>query len=139
MGRQYKYSFEDKIKAAKDYISGTRSCRQICLDLGIKYGNTRGGVVRNWAKLYQAFGESIFMDKPHNKSYSADLKLSAVEEYLTGTISQLDVCIKYEIYSTSILRRWIKKYNSGIELKNYDPKQEVYMAESKRKTTIEER
>ncbi|MBU5317655.1 helix-turn-helix domain-containing protein, partial [Clostridium bornimense] len=75
----------------------------------------------------------------HNKSYSADLKLSAVEEYLTGTISQLDVCIKYEIYSTSILRRWIKKYNSGIELKNYDPKQEVYMAKSKRKTTIEER
>ena len=139
MERQYKYSFEDKIKASKDYISGTRSCRQICLDLGINYGNTRGGVVRNWAKLYQAFGESIFMDKPHNKSYSADLKLSAVEEYLTGTISQLDVCIKYEIYSTSILRRWIKKYNSGIELKNYDPKQEVYMAKSKRKTTIEER
>ena len=80
MGKKYKYSFEDKIKASKDYISGTRSCRQICLDLGINYGNTRGGVVRNWAKLYQAFGESIFMDKPHNKSYSADLKLSAVEE-----------------------------------------------------------
>ena len=60
MGKKYKYSFEDKIKASKDYISGTRSCRQICLDLGIKYGNTRGGVVRNWAKLYQAFGESIF-------------------------------------------------------------------------------
>ena len=52
MERQYKYSFEDKIKASKDYISGTRSCRQICLDLGIKYGNTRGGVVRNWSKLY---------------------------------------------------------------------------------------
>ena len=112
MGRQYKYSFEDKIKASKDYISGTRSCRQICLDLGIKYGNTRGGVVRNWAKLYQAFGESIFMDKPHNKSYSADLKLSAVEEYLTGTISQLDVCIKAEKFSVSYTQvyTWVRKY-----------------------------
>ncbi|WP_294360705.1 transposase [uncultured Clostridium sp.] len=55
MERQYKYSFEDKIKAAKDYISGTRSCRQIYLDLGIRYGNTRGDVVRNWSKLYQVF------------------------------------------------------------------------------------
>ena len=30
-------------------------------------------------------------------------------------------------------------YNSDMELKDYDPKQEVYMAEARRKTTINER
>lgn len=138
MGRKYKYSPEDKIKAVKDYILGYRSAYQICMDLGIKYNCSRGGVVRTWAKLYEEFGESIFYDKPHNKAYSSSLKLEAVEDYLSGKVSQRDICAKYKIYSTSILRRWIKKYNSDIELKDYDPKQEVYMAEARRKTTIEE-
>lgn len=30
-------------------------------------------------------------------------------------------------------------YNANIELKDYNPKQEVYMAEARRKTTKEER
>ena len=30
------------------------------------------------------------------------------------------------------------KYNANIELKDYEPKQEVYMAEAQRKTTLEE-
>lgn len=139
MGRKYKYSPEDKIKAVKDYISGHRSAYEICMNLGIKYNCNRGSVVRTWAKLYKEFGESIFYDKPHNKAYSSSLKVEAVEDYLSGKASQRDICAKYKIYSTSILRRWIKTYNSNIELKNYDPKQEVYMAEARRKTTIEER
>ncbi|WP_243122980.1 hypothetical protein [Criibacterium bergeronii] len=31
------------------------------------------------------------------------------------------------------------KYNANIKLNDYDPKAEVYMANSRRKTTIEER
>lgn len=31
------------------------------------------------------------------------------------------------------------KYNANIELKSYDPKREVYMAEARRKTTLTER
>lgn len=68
---------------------------------------------------------------------SPEDKIKAVEDYLSGKVSQRDTCVKYKICGTSILRRWIKKYNSYIELKDYDPKQEVYMAEARRKTTIE--
>lgn len=39
-------------------------------------------------------------------------------------------------YST--LRGWIKVYNANREVKDYDPKQEVYMAEARRRTTLEE-
>ena len=36
MGRKYKYSPKDKIQASQDYLSGRRSTKQICADLGIK-------------------------------------------------------------------------------------------------------
>ena len=50
-----------------------------------------------------------------------------------------EIVAKYSISSRSVLQSWIKKYNANRELKDYDPKQEVYMAEARRKTTIEER
>ena len=38
-----------------------------------------------------------------------------------------------------MLRNWIKLYNTNKELKDYDPKRELYMADARRKTTLEER
>ena len=54
-----------------------------------------------------------------------------------GSIEVL--CLKYNISSCETLRNWISLYNSNIELKDYNPKPEVYMASARRKTTIEER
>ena len=45
---------------------------------------------------------------------------------------------KYNISSDEIVRQWILKYNSGIEIKDYNPKGDVYTMKS-RKTTFEER
>jgi transposase len=50
-----------------------------------------------------------------------------------------EIVSKYNISDASILKRWIKCYNANRELKDYNPKREVYMAEARRKTTIEER
>ena len=36
-------------------------------------------------------------------------------------------------------KRWIKRYNDHMELKDYDPKREVYMAGARRKTSLSER
>ena len=54
-----------------------------------------------------------------------------------GTI--LEITVKYGISDTKVFRQWILKYNANIELKSYDPKREVYMAEARRKTTLAER
>ena len=139
MGRKCKYSPEDKIQAAKDYLSGRKSTKEICNDLGIRYNSNKGNIIRIWARNYQELGETSFYDKPRNKSYSSKLKIEAVEAYISGEASIEEICFKYSILSTSILRRWVKKYNSNIELKDYEPKWEVYMAKSKRKTSKEER
>ena len=62
----------------------------------------------------------------------------APEAVLSGEGSVDDIVAKYNISSREVLRNWIKHYNANSELKDYDPKREVYMAEA-RKTSIEER
>ncbi|ABX43570.1 transposase IS3/IS911 family protein [Lachnoclostridium phytofermentans ISDg] len=62
-----------------------------------------------------------------------------VEEYIAGNGSLPELMAKYNICAVSSLARWISVYNSDMELKDYNPKQEVYMAEARRKVTIEER
>ena len=62
-----------------------------------------------------------------------------VEAVLSGKSSVNDIVAKYNISSEYVLRNWIKLYNTNKELKDYDPKREVYMADARRKTTLEER
>ena len=62
-----------------------------------------------------------------------------VEAVLSGEGSINDITAKYNISSHSVLSSWISRYNANIELKDYNLKGEVYMVNSRRKTTIEER
>ena len=64
--------------------------------------------------------------------------MAAIHDYLNGVGGLTYITNKYEISSDEVLRKWIMKYNSHIETKDYDPKPEVYMAKA-RKTTYEER
>ncbi|NLC94115.1 MAG: transposase, partial [Bacilli bacterium] len=59
---------------------------------------------------------------------SKEMKLRIVQEYIEGNV---DISIKYGIINHSILHTWIKKYNSHIEIKDYNPKGDVYMAKSR--------
>lgn len=62
-----------------------------------------------------------------------------VEAVLSGTGSVDDIVAKYNISSRHVLRNWISLYNTNRELTDYNPKGKGYMAEARRKTTIEER
>ncbi|WP_242842208.1 hypothetical protein [Lacrimispora aerotolerans] len=35
------------------------------------------------------------------------------------------MCLKHGISESKVLRKWISLYNSDIELKDYNPKQEI--------------
>ena len=63
------------------------------------------------------------------------------QQYLDGVTPIHVLASKHNflISSRSVLQRWIKKYNANRELKDYNPKRVVYMAEARRKTTLEER
>jgi len=57
---------------------------------------------------------------------------------LSGKGSFVEIAAQNNIHPT-VLESWIKLYNANRELKDYCPKREVYMAEARRKTSIEER
>ena len=138
----HKYSAAQKIRACEDYLSGKYNSYDACERNGIHYKKeTRSdSALRQWVAKYKLRGASAFSDDHlTTKSYSSITKINAVEDYLSGKGSITDITAKYDISSTTVLRRWIKKYNANRELKDYDPKREVYMAEARRKTTIEER
>ena len=78
--------------------------------------------------IYNKHGLAGFSRKIRNGSYSKEFKMKVVEEYIRGDGSSIDLGIKYDIPS-GLLRNWIRMYNANRALKDYNPKQEVYMAE----------
>ena len=135
MGRKSKYTIEEKIQAVIDYKNGVRRKAQICNDLGL---HKSGADLYIWVSIYDKYGEEGFIHKGKNKSYTKEFKEMVVREYLDGKGSSNDLSIKYDIPSHSTLLKWLNSYNSHEELKDYNPKGEIYMTKS-RKTTFEER
>lgn len=95
--------------------------------------------LREWVQKYREQGASAFVKRESNAHYSKEFKTMCVEAVLHGEGNVDDIVAKYNISAKSVLRQWIKRYNANKELKDYDPKREVYMANARRKTTLEER
>ena len=134
MGRKSKYSKELKLSVVKRYLKGDVSAYDLADEIGSKQS-----VVRKWIKKYLAFGESAFDSSNTNASYTKEYKEQVVLAYLNGEGSYVDLAIKYNIPGDSTIIRWVKDYNSHIELKDYIPGgEDIYMAKS-RKVSKEER
>jgi transposase-like protein len=131
-----KYSQDQIINACVDYLSGRKTAIQLAIEL--QMGKHGRGEIRLWAKKYELHGASAFICSPHNNSYTKEFKESVVKEYSNGSLSPNNLVVKYNIPSKSTLMNWIKKYNNHIEIKDYHPELEVYMADTL-KTTYEER
>lgn len=129
-----KHSAEWKIALVKKYLSGEGSYK----DLARANGITKASL-RRWVLQYQEQGENGFFCGIGYKHYSKEFKEQCVKSVLSGEGSVNDIVAKNNISDERVLRRWIKCYNANMELKDYEPKREVYMAEARRKTTLEER
>ena len=135
-----KYKSEVKIAACKEYFEGALSLREICKKYGIYFNeSSRKTILSDWIMWYQELGDNAFKKTKGNRTYYREEKIRIVEEYLEGKGSLRCIAAKYGIPSKDTLRRWVLMYNANRELKDYVPYQEVYMAESRRKTTVEER
>lgn len=128
-----KYAPEFRAMVSQEYIDGEGSVHFLADKYGIGHTTLRG-----WINEYRIHGITAFCHKK-NRTYSKEFKIKCVEAVMNGEGSVNDIIARYRISSRSVLRQWIKVYNANRELKDYDPKQEVYMAEAGRKTTFEER
>ena len=127
-----KISAHEKIFAVQRYLDGLASQRMIAPEFGITQTS-----VQQWIVNYESLGEDAFLMRDY-KSYSAQLKMNAVKDYLSGEGSQTDICKKYGIRSKSKLQKWIKKYNGHKELKSSGTGGTPVMTKG-RNTTFDER
>lgn len=132
MSRKKKIN-QEIIKIISDCSKKTIGIHEAARKAGIELTTMKG-----WVMQYENEGITAFTYET-NKSYSEELKLKAIADYLSGKGSQTDICKKYKIRSRSILRQWIKVYNSNGDLGRIKSSGGGSYMKEGRDTTIEER
>jgi len=137
MGRffmsKYSFSKEEKLAIIKFYQDEPYSLSEVA-----KIFNVHQETIIDWQNNYRHFGEDGLERLTKQKFYSKELKLAAVQDYLSGDLSLREVTRKYRISSRTVLRNWLKKYTSHSELRDSGKGMSQAMTKG-RKTTVEER
>ena len=131
-----KYSKEFKLKVLKEHEEGASF-----YSLEKKYGITLGSVKR-WNSAFKAHGEDVLARQNSNRCrYTAEFKKKVVMDYLSGGGSGQTVAVKYGIHAESTVLKWVKQYNSHVELTDSRKVGGYLMTKDikPRKTTLEER
>lgn len=127
-----KISINDKIFYCQQYLDGKMTQGKIACITGLCKSS-----IQKWICKYESMGTDAFMQSG-NKHYSKELKYQAVSDCLTGADSQVGICKKYGIHSTTQLQRWILRYNGHDELKASGTGGHTIMIKG-RTTTFDER
>lgn len=113
MSKINKYSAAEKLAILQELETGQTSRENIA-----KKYNVDLTTLREWRNRYELHGYEGLEIRTHNNSYSAELKLQAVQDYLSGDYSQYQIIDKYKIACRKQLRNWVSKYNSHSTLKS---------------------
>lgn len=130
---KHKISYEEKVIILSEYLDGIYGFREVCRRYNINQGS-----LKNWKRLYDTFGWNGLKSGSKSSHYSKEIKESAVRDYLCHALTVPQILRKYQIRSSTQLRRWIKKYNGHEELKSSGVGGHIIMTKG-RKTTFEER
>jgi transposase len=112
MSRKSRVDSVEKVKIVERYLDGEISITQAAKSLSVDHKS-----ISDWIRLYKSEGPTGLLNSSQNRRYSKNLKLEAVNVYLSGKSSLSNVCEKYAIRSKKQLIDWIKVYNSGRTLK----------------------
>lgn len=133
MSKRCKYTAGEKLKILMEYENSCISIAELCRAYDIS-----DYTFYNWKKRYEKQGINGLKRSSTWKKYPKELKEVAVLDYISGNYSMYDVVDKYEISSHSVLRKWIKRYNSHRELNDIGKGMRQSMTKG-RSTTLEER
>lgn len=132
MSGRTKFTWKQRLEAVEMCLPGDYSYTTVA-----KKFNTRDSTLINWIRSYKNNGVDGLKESHTWRRYTPELKLAAVNDYLSRKFSLLECCEKYNISSDSVLHSWISKYNGGKELKTTNGGST--RMEAGRKTTSEER
>jgi transposase len=127
------YSKEFKYEVLLAYENRDYTIKELCSKFQISKSS-----LKEWTEQFEKYGVEGLKQSESWKPYSKELKEAAVRDYLSGEFSQNEIVRKYEISTRSLLRKWIKKYNSHRELKDTSMGRTSSMTKG-RKTTWDER
>jgi transposase len=106
-----KFNALEKLAIVQEIESG-----HISVNAAVKKFCLNKSTLAKWRHRYRLCGLDGLEIRTRNRSYSAELKLQAVKDYLDGGLSKYQVIDKYRIASRTQLTDWIKKYNGHISL-----------------------
>lgn len=107
MSQKQRLTVEEKVEIVRNYVSGSAGWAE-----SVKKAECSDGNFQQWVKKYQSEGIEAFLPHERNRVYSPELKRRAVQSYLAGEGSLLNICQKHRIRAERQLRRWIKEYNA---------------------------
>lgn len=133
MSHKAKISGSEKIEVIEKYLRGEDSLNHLATLIGVSMPSAE-----QWLQTYRSLGPNGLINTSKNTVYTVELKTRAVQDYLSGGGSHMEICRKYGIKSTCQLRNWILKYNGHEKLKVSRTGGAPIMTNG-RKTTYDER
>lgn len=131
MPQRVKCTYEERLQLINDYLEGK---------VGYREAVKRYSKFQFILEQYKYNGpDGLKLSDDKNKNYPAEVKLAAVTEYLSGSLSKYSICAKYKISSMAMLDRWIKVYNEHGDFNNQKHSGGGSYMKKARKTTYEER
>lgn len=120
-----------KVRLVEQYLHGKISCSDAAKEAVVDPAS-----IRQWVMKYKSDGPTALITTSQNMHYTQETMLSAINAYLNGEGSLLEICKRFHISSKTPLINWIKKYNAHKELK---PSSGGSRMSKLRQTTSEER
>lgn len=102
MSKIHQYSAAEKLVILQELEMGQTRC----IDVGRKYDISKNTLLK-WRHRYELYGYDGLEIRIHHKRYSEELKLQAIQDYLSGNYSQYQIIDRYKIASRTQLARWI--------------------------------
>ena len=107
MSKRVKFTPEQKmflvLKFRELNISLSEFCRQF---------NVERTAIHRWSIKYDNEGFNALKEKTKNIKYSSHTLINSVYDYLSGKFSMLEIVKKYNLSGDSVLRNWLKWYNT---------------------------
>lgn len=107
MSRKEGQGCKEKARLVRRILESEISIGVASLEAGVEKAT-----IRRWVAWYKAEGNEAFQAAEKYRAYSPELKRQAVEAYLAGEGSQIEIATKYHLRSDKQLRNWIKVYHA---------------------------
>ena len=85
---------------------------EISLAQAAREASVETATIYRWSTRYEAEGAGGFLSYQKNRVYPSELKLKAVQEYLSGSGSLREISKKYKLRNERQLSNWIKVYHA---------------------------